>query len=207
MGARREIAYAFEAYRDRPMGRCIVITIVALVLLFVLFPAFHIKPYQLHAENMTEVVEVQPDVIVPPPPREVPRPPVTITPAGDESGLDDIPPTTFGNIDDFPPQPAPGPSTNIPFVPFEELPHMIEYVKPTYPALAQQAGIEGVVHVLVIVGTDGKPEAVSIQDSEVTPAMDQAALAAARKCRFTPAKQRTTPVRAPVIVTYVFRLD
>ena len=82
----------------------------------------------------------------------------------------------------------------------------IRYAAPTYPALARQAGIEGTVLLRVIVGTDGKVESASVIQSDVTPAMEKAAIAAARKFIFKPARQRTVPVRASMAVPIRFKL-
>ena len=70
----------------------------------------------------------------------------------------------------------------------------------------KEAGIEGTVVIEVTVGGEGKVEAVRVLHSDVTPAMEQAALVAAFKCRFRPARQRNIPVRARVAMPFGFRL-
>ncbi|MHC4178614.1 MAG: energy transducer TonB, partial [Planctomycetota bacterium] len=89
---------------------------------------------------------------------------------------------------------------------FDELPRATRQVVPEYPALAREAGIEGVVHIEVVVGADGKVEGARVVRSDVTSAMEQAAVAAARQCRFEPARQAGRPVRARVVIPFQFRL-
>jgi len=58
----------------------------------------------------------------------------------------------------------------------------------------------------VVVGVDGKVESASVIQSDCTPAMEKAAIAAARQFLFKPAKQRTVPVRASMAVPIRFKL-
>jgi len=72
--------------------------------------------------------------------------------------------------------------------------------------LAREAGIEGTVAVSVLVSEEGKVLSASVLSSDVTPAMEKAALEAAKKCRFRPAKQRTVAVKAHVMIPFQFQL-
>ena len=71
----------------------------------------------------------------------------------------------------------------------------------------REAGIEGTVAVRVLVNEQGKVIAADILSSDVTPAMEKAALEAAKQCRFRPAKQRTVPVKAHVMIPFSFQLN
>jgi TonB family protein len=76
-------------------------------------------------------------------------------------------------------------------------PTKIRDVRPVYPELAQQARVQGVVIIEVIIGPDG-----SVQDAKVLrsiPLLDEAALDAVRQWRFTPTLLNGVPV--PVIMT------
>ena len=83
---------------------------------------------------------------------------------------------------------------------------LIKYVSPRYPDLARQAGIEGTVLLRVLVGKDGKVVSANVLQSDVTPMMEKAAVAAAKQFRFKPAKQRTVPVKATMMVPIRFKL-
>ena len=93
------------------------------------------------------------------------------------------------------------------FLAFDEPPTLVYFEAPKYPDLAREAGIEGTVRIKVLVGSDGKVMNVQMIDSDVTSEMEKAALRAAKKCRFNPAKQRTRPVKAHVMIPFHFRLN
>lgn len=91
--------------------------------------------------------------------------------------------------------PAPLPSASI------ELPSKIRN-PPRYPREAVDAGADGLVVVLVNVGSDGVPRAIRIDRSSGHAALDQAALDAAARWTYQPAiiDGKTAPgeVRIPV---------
>jgi TonB family protein len=89
---------------------------------------------------------------------------------------------------------------------FDEAPVLLRAQSPRYPDLARQAGIEGTVLLNVLVDEDGKVGDVSIIQSDVTSAMEKAAIEAAKGFFFKPAKQRTVPVRAHIAVPIRFKL-
>ncbi|MDH3214838.1 MAG: TonB family protein [Candidatus Krumholzibacteria bacterium] len=89
---------------------------------------------------------------------------------------------------------------------FEAPPRLIHLEAPEYPQLALEAGIGGAVAVKVHVGTDGRVVSSAIVRSEVTPAMEKSALAAAMQCRFQPARRGSTPVDTYVVIPFYFRL-
>jgi protein TonB len=93
------------------------------------------------------------------------------------------------------------------FIAFDEPPVLVEFVTPEYPLIYREAGIEGTVQVRVLVGVDGNVLDAKVLSSDAAIEMQQAAIEAAMKCRFKPAKQRTTPVKAHVMIPFVFRLD
>ena len=170
-------------------------------------PPFEFKPYVLKEQEFI-VIETAEDFELPPPPKEIDQPVVPIAAEeGEEVDEDtEIAPTSFDRIENLPPPPPPPSESSSEFYAFDEPPVLIKYVPPSYPALARQAGIEGTVLLRVVVGTDGKVESASVIQSDVTPAMEKAAIAAARKFIFKPAKQRTVPVRASMAVPIRFKL-
>ncbi len=184
--------------------------VVAVVLHFVAFvftPQFTITPYKLKEEQF-EVVDIPDQIELPPPPPDVPPPPVAVQAAEDESeATDEVAETTFENFEDMPPPPPPsGGGDSGVFLAFDEPPVLVEYAAPQYPPLAREAGIEGTVAVRVLVTEEGKVAEAIVLSSDVTPAMDKAAIAAAMKCKFRPAKQRTVPVKAHVMIPFQFKL-
>jgi protein TonB len=182
----------------------------ALVIHFLVFyfsPPFEFQPYVLEEEYF-EAVELPEQFNIPPPPKEVSQPAVPIE-AEEGEEVDDaaeIAPTSFDKIDNLPPPPPPPSEKARDFYAFDEPPVLIRYISPRYPALARQAGIEGTVTLSVLIGKDGKVISCRVEQSDVTPAMEKAAMAAARQFVFKPAKQRTVPVQARMAVPIVFKL-
>jgi len=78
-----------------------------------------------------------------------------------------------------------------------------EYVAPVYPALAQQAKIQGTVVLEIVIGPTG-----AVTDTRVlrqNPLLDAAALDAVRKWKYTPTLLNGAPV--PVIMTVTLTFD
>jgi protein TonB len=186
--------------------RAAILAIALHVLLFVLSPPFAFKPYELKAAGELEVIAVS-EIEIPERPQDVPRPkPIVL--AADDDPTDDVPVTTFNEFDELPyPPPPAGSGANEVFLAFDEEPEPIHVVAPAYPDLAREAGIEGTVRIKVVIGVDGKVVQADVISSEVTRAMELAALEAAKRCTFRPARQRHVPVPATIVIPYVFRLN
>lgn len=100
--------------------------------------------------------------------------------------------------------------TDIPVVPFwkvEIKPQPINIPVPTYPDMARSAGIEGQSVVEALVGTDGSVSDARILKSSGNSSLDAAAVEAAMRSKFTPAKQRDKPVRVWVSIPFRFTLN
>jgi protein TonB len=181
------------------------------IVLFAVFPAVSFKPYQLKEEKL-ELVDLPPEFEVPPAPREIAMPQVNVVPAEDgEAAPDnlDLPATTFDAFSSMPPPPPPstGGDAQGEFLAFDEPPVLIDNVAPEYPDFAREAGLEGTVQVKVLVDEQGNVIEAQVVSSDVWPSMERAAVEAAKKCRFKPAFQRTTPVKAHVVIPFEFLLN
>ena len=93
------------------------------------------------------------------------------------------------------------------FVPVEDIAEMIHHEKPPYPRLAEQAGLEGLVWIKALVGSDGNVKDAVVYKSSGTPALDEAALKVAPKCKFKPAIQNGRPVAMWVTYKVDFILE
>ncbi len=147
----------------------------------------------------------------PPPPI---RPSVPI-PTEEESIPDDL---TIASTDiDLsnipPPPPPPSEEDEIPiFVAYDEAPEIIgglstlqKFLK--YPRLAQTAGIEGVVFVKVLVGVKGETERTEILSAKpANLGFEESAMAAIKKIKWIPAKQRDRNIRVWVSIPVQFKL-
>ena len=103
----------------------------------------------------------------------------------------------------------PDPTDEI-FVVVEQMPEMIGGFQSLlkdleYPALARQAGLEGMVVVNVIIDESGMPESARIARS-VAEVLDKAAIEAVMKQRFEPGRQRGRPVRVEMAIPVRFQL-
>lgn len=78
--------------------------------------------------------------------------------------------------------------------------------KPAYPADAKAAGWEGSVLLLVVVGTDGSVQSVSVYKSSGYGVLDDAAAAAVKRWRFSPASRNGVPVEGRIYVEIGFNL-
>ncbi|UCC44562.1 MAG: energy transducer TonB [Candidatus Zixiibacteriota bacterium] len=78
--------------------------------------------------------------------------------------------------------------------------------EPTYPRLAEQAGITGEVAVKVLVDKNGNARDAVVFKSSGNGLLDEAAVEAAKQCRFKPAIQNGRPVAMWVAFTYEFIL-
>jgi len=88
-------------------------------------------------------------------------------------------------------------------------PQILSQVQPTYPEAARQASITGTVVLKVQILEDGCAGDVSVKQSSGNELLDDSAVAAVYKWRFTPAKEKNTG-RAVVCYTtvpVVFRLN
>jgi protein TonB len=204
--ANTEFKAKYSKYLWVSLGLAVAIHAV----LFAVSPPITFEPYQLKEEKF-ELVDVPQDIEFIPPPKDVAMPQMNVEAASedDEGEVGNLPETTFNDFSEMPPPP---PTTDVGanegvFVAFDEPPVLIEYVTPEYPILYREAGIEGTVQVRVLVGVDGNVLDAKVLSSDAATEMQQAAVEAAMKCRFKPAKQRTTPVKAHVMIPFVFRLD
>ena len=101
------------------------------------------------------------------------------------------------------------PSDDLPqfgeYVYVEELPEAITKVKPDYPDIAREAGVDGVVLVQALVGKDGKVKDVRVV--KPIPMLNDAAIAAVRQWVFKPALSNNKPVAVWVAVPVRFSLQ
>lgn len=165
--------------------------------------------------EMEEIVQTQQQLLPPPPP----RPPVPVEVPNDEVLDDDILDLDASlditeTLAALPPPPPPveeePEEENEIFVVVENMPEMIggmaALVKDLqYPRLAQQAGIEGMVVVQVVVNEEGKPlnPVIARSGSEL---LDEAAIEAVMKQRFKPGMQRGRAVKVQLAIPVRFQL-
>ncbi len=183
-------------------------SVLIFILGFLFVPYTAPKPYELKRDIVTLVEEIsaQIDKYEEPPPLE--RPKVAVQ-AENEVAEDDVVATiasTEFQEDLIRTRPT-GPEIEIvPYYKVEVKPKPIVQARPRYPDLARRAGIEGQTVVKALVDVDGSIMEVQVLKSSGNQMLDQAALTAARKWKFSPAKQRDKFVRVYVSIPINFRL-
>lgn len=85
-------------------------------------------------------------------------------------------------------------------------PRFLERTEPVYPRAARLAGVEGVVRLRLSLDAEGGLVAAEIATTSGSPALDEAALAAARASRYAPAQLGAVAVPAETSATYRFEL-
>ena len=79
-------------------------------------------------------------------------------------------------------------------------------VQPSYPDSARQLGVQGTATLRLHVLTDGRVGEVTVEQSAGHPDLDQAAIDAARRWRFEPARRGTEPVPVWIRLAMTFSL-
>ena len=102
------------------------------------------------------------------------------------------------------PPPEGGP--RVKFIPYDDPPKPLTPMRPKYPEIAQEAGIEGTVIVQVFVDYKGRVKETIILKGIPNTGFDDAAIAAIRETRFEPAKQRERPLGVWISIPVKFRL-
>ena len=98
-------------------------------------------------------------------------------------------------------------STPEDFVAFDSPPVLVHAEPPEYPDLARQAEADGTVTVVVTIDVTGRVINARVHDSDTIEALEQAAINAAYKFLFEPAKQRDVPVPCQILVPFEFSLN
>jgi protein TonB len=181
--------------------------IALLIFTFLIFPRA-VKPSMLDEEVQIIIEQIyipQKEQCDRPPPPARPSVPVE---SESEDVADDVTLDEF-NLDEFdawdaPPPPPEGP--RVKFIPYDDPPVPLSPIRPKYPEIAQEAGIEGTVVVQVFVDANGRVKETVILKGIPSTGLDDAATDAIRKVRFRPAKQRERAVGVWISIPVNFRL-
>jgi protein TonB len=179
--------------------------IVCLAAFLFLPREFVVKPYQLRRsiEMVMEALPPQLEKMAEEPKVERPQSVPVAAESDAEVEAQTIDATTFQEVIKR------TTDTDIPIVPFwkvEVKPKPVKIPVPNYPEMARTAGIEGQAVVEALVDVDGTVADARILKSAGNTALDQAAVEAAMRSTFTPAKQRDQAVRVWVSIPFRFTL-
>ena len=182
-------------------------SVLLLIFTFLIYPRYlgmleleDVELQEILIENIPQTQQIE----RPPPPA---RPSVPVE-SEDEDIADDltIEETDLDNFEawDAPPPPPEGP--RVKFIPYDDPPQPLSNIRPVYPEIAQEAGIEGTVVVQVFIDKKGRVQDTIILKGIPNTGLDEAAVKAIRKTRFRPAKQRERAVGVWISIPVNFRL-
>ena len=181
--------------------------VILVILNFLLFPRFG---NTLEFEDIEQVIIENIDIPqtqqidnTPPPARPSIPVPSDDEDIADDLTLDELDFDDFSNLDAPPPPPS-GPK--VVFIPYDDPPVAMSPIRPKYPEIAQEAGIEGVVVVQAFIDEKGRVKETLILKGVPNTGLDEAAMEAIRKTRFRPAKQRERAVGVWISIPVNFRL-
>jgi len=181
---------------------------VGLVIInFLIFPRFQ---NTLQFEDVDQIIIENIDIPqtqqidnTPPPARPSIPVPSDDEDIADDLTLDELDFDDFSNMDAPPPPPS-GPK--VAFIPYDLAPRPKSAIRPIYPEIAQEAGIEGVVVVQAFIDEKGRVKETIILKGVPNTGLDEAAMEAIRKTKFQPAEQRERPVAVWISIPVNFRL-
>ena len=184
-----------------------LIGILLITLNFLLYPRF---VNTVDFENVEQVIIENIDIPqtqqidnTPPPARPSIPVPSDDEDIADDLTLDELDFDDFSNLDAPPPPPS-GPK--VVFIPYDDPPVAMTPIRPQYPEIAQEAGIEGVVVVQAFIDEKGRVKETLILKGVPNTGLDEAAMQAIRNTRFRPAKQRERAVGVWISIPVNFRL-
>ena len=184
-----------------------LLSIILSIFLFFVLPRFTGETVQEHYDQIIiEQIDIpQTQQIERPPPPARPSIPIE---SEDEDLADDltIEETDLSDFEawDDPPPPPSGPQVK--FIPYDDPPVPLTPIRPKYPEIAQEAGIEGTVFIQAFIDKKGRVIETTIIKGIPNTGLDEAAIEAIRKTRFRPAKQRERAVGVWISIPVNFKL-
>jgi protein TonB len=146
-----------------------------------------------------------------PPPEPPPSPPQTSKPPEREAlNIQDAPASNFQAAE--PPNIQDAPASNFQAAQppnqarIDAPPRPLKAIRPEYPKASRQRGEEGDVVLVLSINAQGHVDSASVAESSGYQELDAAAVRAANKARFSPAKRGRTAVASEARVTITFRL-
>lgn len=196
----------FKAQYRKWFDIALIISLSIHLIAFAVIRPFEFAALRTEQEEL-EVIEIPPEIDIPPPPKAIERPKIPIEALDDEEVEEEetIQDTTF-NPEDMLDAPPPPPPSSGDFYVFDEAPKPKRIVQPEYPTMARQAGIEGTVVLKVTIDERGRVIRVVVlrSDSEV---FNDAAIEAMQQWTFIPAEQSGNPVKSTVSIPLEFSFN
>ena len=200
----RQFITAHEVFKrgSRTRGALGILAAVAIhASLFAFLPPFESAAFASGPE-ITTVLELPPEIIVPPPPEAIVRPasPRLTTHSVPDEATIGVVPFDDGRWRAAPPDPTGPPVEGPRWIDRDQDPRLLNGDEITrelerlYPPLLKDAGVGGVVVLWLFVRGDGQAARAQVHSSSGYPALDDAARRVADRMRFEPAQSRDRAV-------------
>lgn len=185
--------------------KCLLISLALHIVVFLFWREAKVKPVERVRKQVIiqieDIPETHQEIKRAPPPS---RPSVPVEVESEDVPDDVTIESTELDVreENIPPPPPPPMEITAPpeeedeiveFYHVEQKPRLVKMVQPEYPEIARKAVIEGKVFLHLLIGKDGRVEEVKFIKGP--PVFREAAIAAAKQYRFTPAMQNDKPVR------------
>jgi len=201
----RQFLTAHEVFKRSSRSRTSLAILAAVAIhatVFAFMPPFE-APAFASDTDVIGILELPPEIVVPPPPEAIVRPAaprLTVGAPADEATIDVVP-FNDERWRRLPPVHPTGPPTGTPtWIQRDQDPRLLNLaevrgtMERLYPALLREAGIGGVVVLWIFVGEDGRTQRTQVYRSSGYPAFDDTAVQVAGSMRFAPAQNRDQPV-------------
>ncbi len=214
-GTRETANDAFKKSASNWLAYGVIGAVAVHFALFALFPKLQAADLSGLSDPI-EMIELPPEVKIPPPPEQIARPATPKVAAADIADDVTIAPTTFDEnpVENLPPPPKTGSPADRPsFIPYDIAPKLKNakeiqrLLQRLYPAQLREAGVEGTVVLWIYIDKKGDVQKSQVQKSSGFSAMDKAAMSAADQMDFSPAMNRDkrTPVWIAQPITFEVR--
>tara|TARA_B000000557_G_scaffold158378_1_gene128390 strand:+ start:6736 stop:7359 length:624 start_codon:yes stop_codon:yes gene_type:complete len=191
------------------------IRVISLSTILLITVVFYFSPRL--KENITSIEKFIPQdiesIVVPPTEQmQIEKPPArpSVPVASEDEFLDDditIEETDLDDLEDWDaPPPPPDQGRKVKFIPYDKAPVPISPIRPEYPEIAMEAGIEGTVIVQAFINNKGVVEDTMVLKGIPNTGLNEAALEAVKRTRWKPARQRDKKVGVWMSIPINFKL-
>ena len=185
----------------------LIIGVLFHIILFSVWQKYVIKVPKFKEQTVVEVIEIPPILkmnYTPPPLVRRPTEPII----SEDADISDNSTIDVTDLDPFRIV-VPSPEPNVKrthFVEYDKDPVLIKMIKPVYPEIDRQAGVEGIVILRIKIGTNGLVKSVGVLKG-LTDGCNQAAIDAVKQWIYEPAYQRDKPVAVWIGQSVKFKLE
>jgi len=187
---------------------------ISLGIILLITGVFYFSPRL--SENTTTIEKYIPQdiesIVVPPTEQmQIEKPPArpSVPVASEDEFLDDditIEETDLDDLEDWDAPPPLDQGRKVKFIPYDKAPTPMSPIRPEYPEIAMEAGIEGTVIVQAFINKKGVVEETMILKGIPNTGLNEAAEEAVKRTRWKPARQRDKKVGVWMSIPINFKL-